>query len=367
MVAELVVLRSCHFRIVAMVEFKAMMEAITKLTEVVTGMQQREMTNVKPPGLECKKIDDRFMKVQEFDGRNDEWDSWSFSFKSSIRAQDKRAYELLVHAELETSEISENGLNAGDEMISGEVYNLLCKYCRGSAQSVLRTVEDCRGLVAWQKLHRVYNPMTVARTIQALGEVTRPPCVTDISLAEGAISKWEEMLKVERDFKQTIGDHMRIAILANFMPSVIKEYIYVNVQPDTQYKVIIDKEDTHQEQSDHRRGAHGHWSCSSRRAGLRKTNQKAAQENIMTLTLWGSEGGATIVVDGAILLENALQKDMAMEAKAMLAARQVEAKATVVSTHKAQVKARVARSSPARVSTVDKWATGNRNAGMSDE
>ena len=225
-----------------MVEFKAMMEAITKLTEVVTGMQQREMTNVKPPGLERKKIDVRFMKVQEFDGRNDEWDSWSFSFKSSIRAQDTRAKGLLVHAELETSEISENGLNAGDEMISGEVYNLLCQYCRGSAQSILRTVEDCRGLVAWQKLHRVYNPMTVARTIQALGEVTLPPCVTDISLAEGAISKWEEMLKkVDRDFKQTIGDHMRIAILANFMPLVIKEYIYVNVQPDTQYKVIIDK------------------------------------------------------------------------------------------------------------------------------
>ena len=73
------------------------------------------------------------------------------------------------------------------------------------------------------------------------------------------------------------------------------------------------------------------------------------------------------MVDGAILLENALQKDMAKEAKAMLAARQVEAEATVVSTHKAQVKARVARGSPARVSTVDKWATGNRNAGMSDE
>ena len=85
-----------------MVEFKAMMEAITKLTEVVSGMLQREMTNVKPPGLERKKIDVRFMKVQEFDGRNDEWDSWSFSFKSSIRAQDKRAYELLVRRSART-------------------------------------------------------------------------------------------------------------------------------------------------------------------------------------------------------------------------------------------------------------------------
>ena len=219
-----------------MAELKAMMDAITKLTEV-TGMQQREAASLRPPGLERKKIDVRFMKDQEFDGRNEEWDGWSFSFKSSIRAQDKRAYELLSQAELETSEIHEIGLSSADEMISGEVYNLLCQCCRGSAQSILRAVEECRGLAAWQKLHHVYNPKTVARTIQALGEVTRPPCVTDISLAEGAISKWEEMLKkVERDLKQTIGNHMRIAILANFMPSVIKDYIYVNVQPDTEYR-----------------------------------------------------------------------------------------------------------------------------------
>ena len=35
----------------------------------------------------------------------------------------------------------------------------------------------------------MYNPLTVGRTIQALGEVARPPCVTDISVAEGAISR----------------------------------------------------------------------------------------------------------------------------------------------------------------------------------
>ena len=79
------------------------------------------------------------------------------SFKSSIRAQDTRAYELVVHEELEISEISENGLNEGDELISGEVYKLLCFYCRGSAQSILRMVEDFRGLVAWQKLHSVQS------------------------------------------------------------------------------------------------------------------------------------------------------------------------------------------------------------------
>ena len=45
-----------------------MMDAITKLTEAVTEMPQREMANLSPPGLERKKVDVRFMNVQEFDG-----------------------------------------------------------------------------------------------------------------------------------------------------------------------------------------------------------------------------------------------------------------------------------------------------------
>ena len=58
-----------------MAELRVMMDAITKLTEAVTGMPQREMANLTPPGLERKKVDVRFMNVQEFDGNNEEWDA----------------------------------------------------------------------------------------------------------------------------------------------------------------------------------------------------------------------------------------------------------------------------------------------------
>ena len=107
-----------------MLVLKAIMDAITKRTEAVTGMQQGETSSLRLPGLEWKKIDVRFLKVQEFDEKNEEWDGWSFSFKSSIRAQDMQAYELLSQAELETSEIHEICLSPA-EMISGEVHSLL--------------------------------------------------------------------------------------------------------------------------------------------------------------------------------------------------------------------------------------------------
>ena len=163
-------------------EMRAMMEAITKLTRAMTDMQQSGSGNRGgQPGINAdrKKIDMRYIKVQEFEGKTEDWDTWSFSFKGGIRAQDKRAYDLIGKVEQLVVDMDENGLDPNTEAISGELYNVLCQYCRGPAQSILRSVEDCCGLTAWQKLHRVYNPMTVARTIQALGEVTRPPKVTD--------------------------------------------------------------------------------------------------------------------------------------------------------------------------------------------
>ena len=215
-----------------------MMDAITKLTEAVAEMRAAPRAGA----AERKKIDMRFIKAGEFAGTTEDWDAWAFSFKGGIRAQDRMAYNLLVQTEELVHDLDEKGLSPTEETISGEIYNLLCQFCRGPAQSILRTVEDCCGLTAWQRLHRVHNPRTVARTIQALGEVTRPVRVTDMALAEAAISKWEEGLKkVEKDYKQQIGNTMRIAILASFVPDTIKDYIYVNVQPDTEYKTIIDK------------------------------------------------------------------------------------------------------------------------------
>ena len=220
------------------VELNAMMDAITKLTEAVAEMRAAP----RPGAAERRKIDMRFIKAGEFAGTTEDWDAWAFSFKGGIRAQDRIAYNLLVQTEEFGHDLNETGLSPAEETISGEIYNLLCQFCRRLAQSILRTVEDCCGLTAWQRLHRVHNPRTVARTIQALGEVTRPVRVTDMALAEAAISKWEEGLKkVEKDYKQQIGNTMRIAILASFVPDTIKDFIYVDVQPDAEYKTIIDK------------------------------------------------------------------------------------------------------------------------------
>ena len=110
-----------------------------------------------------RKLDVKKMKAEAFDGDDDKWDSWSFALKSGIRAQDAEAYRMITKIEQMKEELNEDNLGLEEDEISGELYNLLCQVCRGAAQSIIRSVDDCRGLTAWQKL----SPKTVARTIQA--------------------------------------------------------------------------------------------------------------------------------------------------------------------------------------------------------
>ena len=58
--------------------------------------------------------------------------------------------------------------------LSAELCDVLCQVVSGEAMTILRSVEDCRGFVAWQKLYQKFNPKTVARAIRLLAEACSP-------------------------------------------------------------------------------------------------------------------------------------------------------------------------------------------------
>ena len=112
-------------------ELNAMLDAIAKLTQVITESQARAA--VHPSGLgaqDRKKIDLRLIKVNDFQGNAEVWDLWAFSFKGGVRAKDRAAYKLLIQTGELGTDLDENGLNSTEETISGEIYNLLCQFCR---------------------------------------------------------------------------------------------------------------------------------------------------------------------------------------------------------------------------------------------
>ena len=177
-----------------------------------------------------KKIDVRHIKVPSFDGSASKFDDWSFAFRRTIRSANRNAYDLLAVVENMTI-IDEQDLDLdmdgewdqGDiDAYSAELYDILCQACQGEALTCLRSVKDMKGLEAWSKIYKKFNPKTMARAIRLVGAVTNPPRVKDIKDAEAELDKWEEQVKVlKKDFGETFSDTVRVGIITTMMPQSV--------------------------------------------------------------------------------------------------------------------------------------------------
>ncbi len=129
-----------------------------------------------------RRLDLKFMRVHDFEGQPERWPDWVFGFKRAVRAASKEAYDILDEVERSTVDVDEVDLevkhvDVNVEKLSGELYDILCQVCTGEAMSVIRAVDDCKGFLAWQKLHKKCNPRTMARAIRLMAEVASPPKV----------------------------------------------------------------------------------------------------------------------------------------------------------------------------------------------
>ena len=96
-----------------------------------------------------------------------------------------------------------------------------------------------RGIEAWEKLHRKYNPRTMARGVRLLAEAVGPSKVKELREVGSAVNRWEEKLKVlESQFGEEIGENMRIAIFTNMLPAAVQDHIYTTIEKGTIFWIV---------------------------------------------------------------------------------------------------------------------------------
>jgi hypothetical protein len=226
---------------------KAQDEKFMHMMKILKEDKTAQVT--KPPGLvETKKdqfiINAKHMRADIFDGNKVAFDEWSFSFKRGIRSMSKRAYDMLVKYEVKENDNAESEeiMNDEDEKQSAELYDVLCQYCSGEALMIVRSVTDCEGYRAWQRLHRKFNPRTMARGLRLLSEAINPAVAKDLAGVEQAIVQWEEKLKkLGSQFGETLTPFMKIAILTSIIPTSLQEYVYTHIDEKLEYENLKEK------------------------------------------------------------------------------------------------------------------------------
>ena len=209
-------------------------EQFQELLDAVMG--QRRVSDLRR--LRAKDI-----RAEKFNGEEIGWEEWAFSFKRSIRSQSAEAYKKMVEVEGLSDELVEDAeLEEKLEGMSGELYDILCQVCAGEALAIIRGVDDCAGFAAWQKLHRKYNPKTMARSVRLMVEVTGPPRIADMHTLETELKKWENKVKkLKVEYGEELSNNMKMALFTNMMPTYLQDLIYTHLQKDMTYEELRDK------------------------------------------------------------------------------------------------------------------------------
>ena len=174
-----------------------------------------------------RRITSKEVQAQTFDGHASAWSNSSFGFKVAIKSVSSVAHGLMVEAERMVGDAKDDVLEVDCDdapEISGEIYSILCQYVSGEAMTILRGTPDCQGLLAWQRLHKKYNPKTMARAIRLMSEVTNPGPIKHIKDVESALTAWEgKRRQLEEEFDESVSNGMQIAIMTSMMAGMSEE------------------------------------------------------------------------------------------------------------------------------------------------
>ena len=81
------------------------------------------------PAGSKQRLNPRWMKLNDFNGKQSGWSDWAFGFNRAIRGVDLEVFEIMEKVERANSDFEEDELNQfvenGDV---GELYDLLCRW-----------------------------------------------------------------------------------------------------------------------------------------------------------------------------------------------------------------------------------------------
>ena len=115
--------------------------------------------------------------------------------------------------------------------------------CEGEPFRVVMNVDDMDGLAAWQKLHQLYNPRTMARVMTRLMKAVTPKRVQDVKQMMAAIEEWESNLReLEKEHGEELKPLTKMAILTMMCPSGVQDLVFQHLDEKSTYADVEEQD-----------------------------------------------------------------------------------------------------------------------------
>ena len=175
----------------------------------------------------------------EFDGKMEQWQEWSWQVKAYVSLFEVEALRVLVNAEVADASITDDALKClkasdselGDtELVefSRHLHRLLTRITSGSAQLVVRRNVELNGFETWRLLTEKFSLPGTAPDISLLNRILEFKFGTE--QFEQELSEWETLkTRYETQAETALPDSILVTTLLSRTTGTLQQHLRMNV------------------------------------------------------------------------------------------------------------------------------------------
>ena len=168
-----------------------------------------------------------------FDGTDAEYQDFRLSIRIHMSLVSPVWQQMLDKCEIEKNPISLQAVKAlGEEYAncSTQIYYSLALITKGSVKTVVRSVEETNGAVAWRFIHSRYAPDTQNRQFASMQKIIAPakPWGEHPGGFEPDLRAWElDVGEWERVSGTSLADAVKYTVMMNMTPSHLRNNLHL--------------------------------------------------------------------------------------------------------------------------------------------
>lgn len=168
-------------------------------------------------------------KAPQFSGRPSDWPEFKWRLDNFLTLiEQQHGVHWCENRGLR--EVEDVQLSVADQAKDRLLHALLVQVCSGKAATTLRNAPAARGLVAWARLLKEYEPRIPARKAAMLASLLTPGWASTMSLTEflPRLEKWErEILQYEESMTTKFPDDLQVAVVFKFAPREVRDLLRI--------------------------------------------------------------------------------------------------------------------------------------------
>ena len=213
-------------------------ESLQKISQTLERLSVSQSSTAWSRHLKTPDI----FKPDTRDNELKQWSDWKFSFENYVKGIDPgMAHSMRLVEENLSGNYELDEMTDETKASSIRLYSLLISYLRNRPLKLIRLMKQENGYEAWQRLLREMQPVTRARSLALLTQLSRVQFAEGKSISE-QLPLYESIVnEYERISGHDYADDAKVASILQAVPAHLRAHLQLWITDSTTYEQLKNK------------------------------------------------------------------------------------------------------------------------------